>query len=322
MPAGTHKSPVVVYGAMAANCVIAVAKFAAAGITGSSSLLAEGFHSVVDTGNQALILLGLRRSRRPPDEMHPFGYGQELYFWSLIVATLLFGIGGGLSAYEGVLHVLHPSEDTGSGPLWNYVVLAVALVAEGSSFVIAFRAVRQEQEPGETFFQALRGSKDPSTFIVVGEDAAALAGLVVAFLGVWLSHRLGMPWIDGAASVVIGLILCGVAIFLASESRHLLLGESVDPGIVRAIARIAQEDPAVLRARPPLTMHLGRDEVLLNLDVEFQSDLDAEALSAAIRRLERKIREEDSRIQHIFIEANVSDGAPERPLSPRTSGPL
>lgn len=205
--------------------------------------------------------------------------------------------------------------------MWNYIVLGVAFLAEGASFAIAFREMRREQQPGESFWHALRGSKDPSIFIVVGEDAAALAGLVVAFLGVFLSQRLGLPWLDGAASVVIGLILCAVAVFLAVESRHLLLGESVDPEIVREIAEVTDADPAVRRARTPMTMHLGRDEVLLNLDVEFVEHLNAEEVAAAIRRLERKIRERDGRIRHIFIEANALNGASDAALSPRTSAP-
>ncbi len=299
----SHASPVAVYSAMAANLVIAVAKFLAAGVTGSSALLAEGFHSVVDTGNQGLLLLGLRRSRKAPDEMHPFGYGQELYFWSLIVATLLFGIGGGLSIYEGILHVLHPVavED----PFWNYVVLAIAAVSEGTSFAIAVREVLRERERGESFWHALLGSKDPSVFVVVGEDAAALAGLAVAFLGVWLGHHLGIPELDGAASVLIGVILCVVGVFLAIESRHLLLGESADPSLIRGIQAVVAEDPDVLRARPPLTMHLGRDQVLVNLDVEFRRSLGAEELAKVVRRLERKIRERDGRVRHIFIEATA-----------------
>lgn len=303
MAAGSHENPIAVYGAMTANLVIAVAKFVAASVTGSSSLLSEGFHSIVDTGNQALILLGLSRSRKPPDEVHPFGYGQELYFWSLIVATLLFGIGGGLSAYEGVLHILHPSSEGGS-PLWSYAVLGVAALAEGASFAVAVREMQKERAKGESFWHALRGSKDPSIFIVVGEDAAALAGIAVAFLGVWLSHALGMPWIDGAASLLIGCILCAVAVFLAAESRHLLLGESVDPEIVQRIHEIASADPGVRGVRRPLTMHLGRDEVLLNLEVEFADRLAPRELPAVIRRLEEKIRREDRRIHRIFIEAS------------------
>lgn len=303
MATGSHGNPIAVYGAMAANFVIAVAKFVAAGATGSSALLAEGFHSVVDTGNQALLLLGLRRSRKPPDSMHPFGYGQELYFWSLIVATLLFAVGGGLSVYEGVLHIIDPVE--GGDPTWNYIVLAVAALSEGTSFFIAVREILREREVGESFWQALRDSKDPSVFVVVGEDAAALAGLAVAFLGVWMGHRLGMPALDGVASVVIGLILCVVAVFLAVESRHLLLGESADAPLVEDIRVLVAGDPDVRRVRPPMTMHLGRDTVLLNLDVEFRPQMDAPALTSAVRRLERKIRARDGRIRHIFIEATA-----------------
>ncbi|HZD04833.1 MAG TPA: cation diffusion facilitator family transporter [Longimicrobiales bacterium] len=301
MATGSHDKPIAVYGAMAANFVIAVAKFVAATVTGSSALLAEGFHSVVDTGNQALLLLGLRRSGKRPDELHPFGYGQELYFWSLIVATLLFGIGGGLSVYEGVVHVLRPTEM--SDPLWNYIVLGVAAVSEGTSFAIAVRELLRARESGESFWRALRGSKDPSVFIVIGEDLAALSGLLVAFLGVFLGQRLGMPVLDGVASLLIATILCVVALFLVVESRHLLLGEAADPAVVEDIRAVAEEDADVQRVRSPLTMHLGRDQVLLNLDVEFRPNLEAADVTRAIRRLETRIRERDRRIRRIYIEA-------------------
>jgi len=323
LASGSHGSPVAVYGAMAANLVIAVAKFLAAGVTGSSALLAEGFHSVVDTGNQALLLLGLRRSRKGPDAMHPFGYGQELYFWSLIVATLLFGIGGGLSIYQGVLHIRHPAAV--HDPTWSYIVLAVAAISEGTSFFIAVREMVREQEPGETFWQALRGSKDPSVFIVVGEDAAALAGLAVAFLGVWLGHLLDLPVLDGVASVVIGVVLCVVAVFLMVESRHLLLGESADPKLVEDIRTLARNDPDVRAVRPPMTMHMGRDHVLLNLDVEFRPRMDAGEIAAAVRRLERKIRERDARIRNIFIEATAfteGEGGTSAPMAGGGAAPL
>ena len=312
MASGSHGNPIAVYGAMTANFAIAVAKFVAAAATGSSALLAEGFHSIVDTGNQALLLLGLRRSRKEPDALHPFGYGHELYFWSLMVAMLLFGIGGGLSVYEGIRHVLDPRE--GGDPTWSYVVLAVAAASEGISFTIAARELLREREPGASFWRALRGSKDPSVFIVIGEDAAALAGLAVAFLGVWLGRLLGLPVLDGAASVVIGLILCVVACLLAAESRHLLLGESADAALVEDIRALAAADPDVRRVRPPMTMHLGRDDVLLNLDVEFRPHLDARAVALAVRRLEKTIRARDARIRRIFIEATAfADGSGNAP---------
>ncbi len=297
-----HGRPVAVYGAIFANLAIAVTKFMAGGLTGSSAMLSEGIHSLVDTGNQGLLLLGLKRSRRPADDVHPFGYGKELYFWSLIVAIILFGLGGGMSIYEGLEHLKHPSQVT--DPTWNYVVLGCAFLFEGASLVIALRELLSRRRRGN-LFEAVRASKDPAVFVVVMEDSAALAGLVVAFLGIFLGHQLGEPRLDGAASVVIGVILALMAILLANESRGLLLGESVDRVVVEDIKRIARGDPGVAGVLPPLTMHLGPNEVLLNLSVNFRQGLDAGEVAATVDRLEQKIRERHPEVRRIFIEAEA-----------------
>lgn len=300
-----RKKPISVYGAIVANAIIAVAKFTAAFITGSSAMLSEAIHSVADTGNEGLLLFGNRTSRKPADELHPFGYGKELYFWSLVVALILFGVGGGMSIYEGVSHILHQERLT--DPTWNYVVLAVAFLAEGSSWVIATRELSRKR-PGVGFWRAFRESKDPSVFTVVGEDSAALAGLIVAFLGVFCSHLFQAPVVDGLASVVIGLILCGMAGFLAHESRALLVGESADPQVVRHIKEIASQNPAVKQVFRTLTMHFGPHQVLLNMDVEFDPRLSASAVVKAIDDLEASIRERYPQIRHIFIEVEALKG--------------
>ncbi len=297
----SQDSRVTVYVAIAANFVIAAAKFIAAFISGSSAMLSEGIHSLVDTGNECLLLLGIHRSQKPPDEGHPFGHGKELYFWSLLVAVLLFAAGGGMSIYEGIRHLAHPLE-TGN-PLWNYVVLGVALVSEGTSWTIAMRAMLRARLPGESVWHAIRGSKDPGVFVVLAEDSAAIAGIVVAFLGVLLSRQLGMPALDGVASVLIGTILVSVASFLVWESRALLLGESADLRLVRGIRRIAEDDPAVERARPPLTMQLGPDQVLVNIELGFSRGIRATEVAEAVGRIERKIRREFPTVHQIFIEA-------------------
>jgi cation diffusion facilitator family transporter len=290
----------VVYAAMAANAAIAATKFVAGAVSGSSAMISEAIHSVIDTGNQALLLLGLHRSRKPPDEVHVFGHGKELYFWSLIVAIMLFGVGGGMAFYEGVTHLLqpHPLEDA----RWAYAVLAIAFVFEGGSFTIALRELRRRRGK-RTLLDAVQSSKDPSVFTVLFEDSAALAGLVVAFLGVYLGHRFENPYFDGAASIVIGLILAAVALVLAYESRGLLIGESAAPVVVESIAKIAGEDQAVAAARTPLTMHLAPREVLLNLEVEFRRGVSAEEQLAAIDRIEQSIRNKHPEITRIFIEA-------------------
>ncbi len=301
---GSGKSRVVVLAALAANAVIAVAKFGAAMMTGSSALLSEGMHSVADTGNEALLLLGQKRAKKPPDEGHPFGYGQELYFWSLIVATVLFGLGGGLSVYEGISHIVHqpPLES----PLWNYVVLGVAFVAEGTSWLVA-RKHFVARYPGRPFLQAFKASKDPALYIPLAEDTAALAGIVVAFLGVWLAHLLGLPFLDGAASVVIGLILAAVSMFLGWETRGLLVGESVDPALERTIRRVVRDQPGVEEVTRMLSMYLSPDDVLLNLGLRFRENGGdgGDGVADAINRIEGRIREEDSRIRRIFVEAEA-----------------
>jgi cation diffusion facilitator family transporter len=305
---GEPKRPIAVYGAIGANLAVAVTKFLAAIASGSSAMLSEGIHSTVDTGNQALLLLGLKMSAKPSDRRHPFGHGRELYFWSLIVAVLLFGVGGGMSFYEGVTHLQHPSEL--ADPTWNYVVLALSFVFEGVSWIVAFKQFHPEVEEG-TFWEAIRASKDPSVVTVLFEDSAALAGLVVAFLGVYLGHRLRNHYFDGGASILIGIMLTAVAGFLAYECKGLLIGESAAPHVVRFIRRAAESDPEVAKVRPPRTMHLGPEDVLLNLDVQFRDGLSSTEIASAIERLETKIRQKYPEIRQISIEADNLKGEPE-----------
>ena len=295
-----EKKPLAVYGALAANLLIAVVKFVAAAITGSSAMLSEGVHSVVDSGNQGLLLLGTHRSRQPADEQHPFGHGAELFFYGLLVAMLLFGFGGGLSIYEGVNHILHPAPL--DDPTWNYVVLGAAALFEGTSLAIATRELLHRSRAA-AFWERFRRSKDPSVFTVVAEDSAAIVGLIFAFLGVFLSHRLILPVLDGVASICIGVLLCSVALLLAYETKGLLVGESAEPEVRERIARVVRADPAVRRADAPLTMHLAPGEVLLNMSVTFDPQLPAAELARSIDRLERKVRQEDPRIARIFFEA-------------------
>ncbi|GAA4024506.1 cation diffusion facilitator family transporter [Actimicrobium antarcticum] len=294
-------SRIVLYGAIASNVAIAVTKFIVAGITGSSAMLSEAIHSTVDSGNGLLLLVGLKRSQRPPDAEHPFGYGKELYFWSLIVAVLIFGAGGGISAYEGVLHMLHPEPMT--DPTWNYVVLGAAAVFEGASFAIALRALLKKQGD-QSFWKALRASKDPGAFTVFAEDSAALAGLLLAAAGIYFSHRFAMPILDGAASVAIGILLFAVATLLIHESRSLLVGEGVNPETAAAIRLLALDDPAVVSAAPPLTMYFGPDEVLVTLDVRFRQGATGNEVVAAVGRIERTIRARFGMVKRIYIEAN------------------
>jgi cation diffusion facilitator family transporter len=296
----SHASQKTIYAALAANLIIAITKFVAAAITQSSAMLSEGIHSVVDTGNELLILLGIRESQRPADASHPFGYGQELYFWTLIVAILLFSIGGGMSIYEGINHVIHPIslED----PFWNYVTLGIAVVVEGYSWTVALRALLQDKSEQDNLWQAVRGSKDPTIFSILLEDTAALLGIGVAFLGIFFGHLFQNPYLDGVASIVIGLILALVAILLVFESKALLVGESATPETVASIHLLAEEDVAVKSVIRVLTMHMGPEEVLLNVELQFDPQLSTTALAEAVERIENRIRQHHSDIKHIFIE--------------------
>jgi cation diffusion facilitator family transporter len=293
-----------VYGAIAANVAIAVTKFIVAAITGSSAMLSEGIHSAVDTGNGVLLLIGKRLSERKATAEHPFGHGKELFFWSLIVAVLVFGLGGGLSIFEGVQHVLDaaPIRD----PTWNYVVLAAAALFEGTSFAIALRVFLREKGD-RPFWSALHASKDPTTYTVLAEDAAALAGLLVAAIGIFVSHRYDMPQADGVASLVIGGILAGVAILLVREARGLLIGEGIRADTAAAIRELLERHPLVRRVGPLLSMYIGPEQVLLTLDVEFDPQASAGDISNAVKVLESEIRTRFDKITRIYIEARMAD---------------
>jgi cation diffusion facilitator family transporter len=255
---------------------------------------------VADTGNQLLLLLGVRRSRVPPDELHPFGHGKELYFWSLVVAIILFGVGGGMSLYEGIVHLQHPVPIENPG--WSYAVLAVGVVVEGAAWLIALRAILEARAEDQSLWQAIRRSKDPAVFTVLGEDSAALLGLVVAFFGVFLSHRLGIPALDGAASIVIGVILIIVASFLAFESRDLIVGESAGPALVEGVRCLLESDAAVHKVERLLTMHLSPTDVLVATEVRFDTELSVPDVEAAMERLEQAIDEQYPIVGQIFIE--------------------
>ena len=298
MELGSSKKAVVA--AILGNVAIAAIKFVAAAATGSSAMLSEAIHSLVDTGNGWLLLLGMRRSRRPADAEHAFGHGKELYFWTLIVAVLVFGLGGGMSFYEGITHLLHPKAMERLA--WNYLVLGVAILFEGLSWSVAFREFRAGQgEKG--FWEAARTSKDPTTLTVVLEDSAALVGLLLAFTGILLGDRLHDPRFDGAASVAIGLLLSAVAFFLAYQSRGLLIGESADRATLASIREILAAEPAVERVIDLLTMHFGPHEVLLTLEIQFGRGLSAEDVEATVERLEERISARHPDVKRIYIEA-------------------
>ena len=296
---GKEGRPIAIYGAIAANVAIAVTKFVVAGLTGSAAMLSEGIHSAVDTFNGILLLVGLRLSKRPPSPEHPFGHGKELYFWSLIVAVLIFGLGGGMSVYEGFLHVREPAKEL-SDPFWNYVTLGAAGIFEGISFIVALREFFAEKR-GAPFWRAIRNSKDPANYTVLAEDGAALVGLAIAGLGIYLSHALDMPVLDGVASILIGLLLAGVAVLLVRESRGLLIGEGVRPETADRIRAMALKHPGVRKTGEVLSMYLGPDEVLVTLDIAFEPGVLASDAGHTVVKLENEVRTQFPMIRRLFI---------------------
>ncbi|WP_167855642.1 cation diffusion facilitator family transporter [Hymenobacter fodinae] len=302
-PATTTTEPpsskVAIVTALGANLAIAVIKFVAAAFTGSSAMLAEGIHSVVDTANEWLLLLGLRSSQRPASAKRPFGYGKELYFWSFIVAICIFAIGGGISIYEGIQHLHDPGPL--KDPTWNYVVLGLAFLFDGASFLVARRTFNA-QRGRKSFWQAFRGSKDPSIFVVLFEDAADLLGLLVAFLGVFLSHYFQNPYLDGVASLLIGGILLVVAALLLRENKSLLLGEPAEHALLQNVKALARADSAVVATDTPMSSYLSPHEILMVLRVEFRPNLCTADLTEAVQRLQRSIQHQYPDVRHLFIE--------------------
>nr|WP_321457092.1 cation diffusion facilitator family transporter [uncultured Cohaesibacter sp.] len=296
----SHGSKKVIFAALAGNTLISITKFFAASITGSSAMLSEGIHSLVDTGNQGLLLYGIKRAARPADEKHPFGYGAELYFWSFVVALLIFAVGAGLSLYEGIEKVLHP-EPIGD-PTINFVVLGLAFCFEGWAWLVALREFRSTKGK-RSYIQAVADSKDPTVFTVLFEDSAAMLGLIVAAVGIALSHYLQIPWMDGAASIVIGLILGMTAVLLAFETKSLLIGEAASTESEAEIAAIIHSHPAVTMVNELRTMHRGPNEILLAMSLDFENDMVVGQLESVIADLERHIRERVPQVYRIYIEA-------------------
>ena len=294
----SESNKVVVYAALIGNLIIAMVKFVAAYLTNSSAMLSEAIHSVVDTLNEILLLYGLKKSQQPANMRHPFGYGRELYFWAFIVALMVFALGSVVSIYQGIQHIRHPEEIV--SPVINYVVLGIAIVVEGTSWFIALKSFRKSK--GKLgYFQAFRRSKVPTTFTVLFEDTAALLGLVIALLGVYFSHTLNMPVLDGIASILIGVILAVAALLLGRETKGLLLGETADPLLRQNVLSIAQQDPAVLSANGLITEQLGAHQVLAALSLEFKDNLTSDQIEACVNRIEANTKKVHPEVVALFV---------------------
>lgn len=301
--AGHGGSRRVIYAALAGNLAIALTKFAAAFFTGSSAMLSEGVHSLVDTGNGGLLLYGMHRAARPADRSHPFGHGRELYFWSFIVALLVFALGAGVSFYEGVVHIMAP--EPVENPSVNYIVLGLSFLFEGSSWLVAVKEFRRSKGRFG-WLEAVRVSKDPSVFTILFEDSAALLGLVVAFVGILCAQLLDMPELDGVASLGISLILALTAIFLARESKGLLLGEPASREVQAKVLAIAGQDPAVQRANGLVSVHIGPEEIVAGLSMEFEDHLAVPEIEACVERIEARLKAEVPTVKSLFVKPQTT----------------
>lgn len=309
------KANIVLFAALFANLGIAIAKFVAAGVSGSSAMLTEGVHSLVDSGNQVLLLYGQHRAKRPPDVAYPFGYGRELYFWAFVVAILIFAVGAGVSIYEGVRHIHSP--EPLRDPTINYIVLGIAVVLEGWSWTVALR----EFNAGRgrlSWWQAVKTSKDPAGFIVLFEDSAALFGLIVAGIGVWASHHFGDARIDGVASIIIGTILAAVAAILARESKGLLIGEAADPALVVGIWDKVAATPGVVAVNHVRTSHAAPEVVFAAISADFDDALTMGQAETLIEDLETDLKASWPQLKSIYIRPEKSEAAVRqlRPLVP------
>jgi cation diffusion facilitator family transporter len=292
------RANIVLYGALAANVGIAIAKFVAAAISGSSSMLTEGVHSLVDSGNQVLLLYGQHRAQQPPDRLHPFGYGRELYFWAFIVAILIFAVGAGVSVYEGWQHIREP--ESLRDPLINYIVLGVAFLLEGSSWTIAVRELGAKR--GELGWWAMiRRSKDPAGFIVLFEDSAALIGLAFAAIGVWASHQFDDPRIDGVASILIGLVLGLVAVLLAREAKGLLIGESAAPALIEQVRAMIDKQPRITAVTDVRTIHTAPDAVFVAVTADFDDALTMGEGETLISAIEEELKAAIPTLTSVYI---------------------
>jgi len=295
-----NASTKVIIAALIGNTAISITKFFAAFTTGSSAMLSEGIHSLVDTGNQILLLYGMKQAKKPADEEFPFGHGKEIYFWSFVVAILIFAVGAGVSIYEGIRHVIHPTQI--ENPMVNYIVLSIAIVFEGSAWFFALKEFGKVKGK-RGYLEAVHRGKDPSMFVVLFEDSAALMGLFIALLGIWLSQATGIAMFDGIASICIGLILGGTAIWLAIETKGLLIGEGADTEVVANIRQIAESFAEVEKVNELLTMHMGPQFILVTISIRFKRGQLTREIESVIQDIDVAIKARHNTVKRIFVEA-------------------
>ena len=298
-----HSSRTAVIAALVGNLLVAVSKAVAAAISGSSAMLSEAVHSVVDSGNEVLLLYGQHRAGKPPDRTHPLGYGREIYFWSFVVALLIFALGAGVSIYEGIVHIQHPEPIR--DPLINFAVYGAAAVFEGVSWWFGWKAF-QRVRAGRGILADVRASKDPASFMVLFEDSAALAGIVIAAAATALTVEFQQPWIDGAGSILIGLVLAIVAVLLARESKALLIGERASDELTDSLREATLHQQGVRDVEQVLTTQLSPDQVIATLSVEFDDKLDVPALEKLIGRIESELRRKHPDLFRVFVRPTPS----------------
>ncbi len=290
----------VIYAALLGNLLISITKFAAAIVTQSSAMFSEGIHSLVDTGNQVLLLFGIKQSKKPADENFPFGHGKEIYFWSFAVAILIFGLGAGISLWQGVKHVINPTPITNY--TLNYVVLGLSIIFEGAAWFFAFKEFKRRKGK-YGYFQAVKRGKDPILFVVLFEDSAAMISLFVAALGIFLNQMTGIHLFDGIASIIIGLILAGTAFWLAYETKSLLIGEAAEPEVVEGIKAICSPRKEVNRVNEVLTLHMGPEYILVTISIDFYDALPVGSIEKVINSMAVEIKTNFPRVKKVFIEA-------------------
>jgi len=295
-----NASTKVIIAALIGNSAISITKFFAAFTTGSSAMMSEGIHSLVDTGNQVLLLYGLKQARKPADDEFPFGHGKEIYFWSFVVAILIFAVGSGVSIYEGVLHVINPVQI--ENPMVNYIVLSLALVFEGGAWFFAFKEFGKVKGK-RGYIEAVQRGKDPSMFVVLFEDSAAMLGLLIALIGIWLTQVTGIAVFDGIASILIGCILGGTAIWLAIETKGLLIGERANKEVITGIRQLAESFDEVEKVNELLTMHMGPEYILVNISIRFRRGQLTREIESIIQEIDSAIKAEHEMVKRVFVEA-------------------